>query len=103
MVWPFKIKSQADAIIDVLEHSISFTSEKWLHFTASLPFRDDVELRERIRYFAMPVGEGLRNNFPALREANEAILLIIVAKGIERSGTHSRAELEAALGLPLPE
>jgi hypothetical protein len=103
VVWPFKKKSKADAVIDVLDSSINFAADKWLYFIKALPFKDDVTLRQKVSMFMTPVGEGLRSNFPALRQANDAILLMIVAKGIEYSGTHSRAELEAALGLPMPD
>lgn len=87
MVWPFKKKFKADAVIEVLDSSIKFAADKWLYFTKASPFKDDIGLRDKVIMFMPPVGEGLRNNFPALREANDAILLMIIAKGIERSGT----------------
>jgi hypothetical protein len=86
-----------------LDGATAFAADKWLYFTKTLPFKDDVSFLDRIICFLPPAFEGLRKNFPALRQAPEAVLLLIVAKGIEFSGTHSRAELEAALGVPMPD
>jgi hypothetical protein len=83
--------------------AIKVAAEKWIYFCESLRFREDVPLHDRITAFYVPFSDGARSNVAALRYAPDAVLLLIVAKGIERSGTHSRPEIERALGLTLPD
>lgn len=103
-MWPFKKKkSEADEAVAVLPQTIEIVAGKWVYFCKSLPFKEDVPLIERITAFSVPMFEGIRKNVPALRKAPDALLLIIVAKGVEKSGTHTREQIEEALGAPLPE
>jgi hypothetical protein len=51
--------------------------------------------------FSVPAIEGLKNNFPVLK-SDEALCMMIIAKGIEESGSYSREEIESALGVNLP-
>lgn len=76
---------------------------KWLFFTESLVFKPEVSLRYRIGSFAIPAKQGLQNRFAALKSAPDALLLMVVAMGVWKSGTHSREEVEAALGAQLPD
>ncbi len=105
-MWPFSHRSKnakAEAAVAVLGEAKAAVAERWLYFRKAMPFKDNVPLIDIITAFAMPMFEGLRRNLPPLRHAPDAVLLVIVAKGIEQSGTHSRAEIEAALGTPLPD
>ncbi len=68
-----------------------------------MKFRENVLLEDRIAAFIIPLFKGLKNNFTALQSAPEPILLLIAAKGVEASGTHSREEIEKALRCALPE
>lgn len=97
-----KRRSKADAAFAVMDEAIALAADKWQFFCDKLPFRDDVELVDRIASFSVPFSEGART-LPALKDAPEALLLLIVAKGIERSGTHSRTQFEQALGVSLPD
>ena len=98
-----KKKSKADATLSVLDDAIRFATDRWLYFCEKLPFKEDVGLAERIAAFSVPFNEGAKNNFPPLREAPDAVLFLIVAKGVEASGTHTRAQIEEALGFQLPD
>ncbi|HEY5722555.1 MAG TPA: hypothetical protein VIT45_09565 [Allosphingosinicella sp.] len=83
--------------------AIDFAAEKWLFFTESLVFKPEVSLRYRLRSFAIPAKQGLQNNFAALKSAPDALLFMVVAMGVWKSGTHSREEVETALGAQLPD
>ena len=72
-MWPFKRKTKADAALAVMDQAIAFTADKWSYFTKALPFKEDVPLKDRITAFLVPATEGLKNNFPALRSAPDAI------------------------------
>jgi len=97
-----KRQSKADATIAVLDQTIGVAADKWLYFCEKLPVRDGVDLVERITSFSVPFSEGARRNIPALKDAPDAVLFLIVAKGVERSGTHTRSQIEQALGIQLP-
>lgn len=98
-----KKQSKADAAIAVLPDAIQRAAERWTYYSETLVFKPEVTLRARIASFMIPFEEGVRKNMPALRDAPAAIILLVVAKGIERSGTHTRAQIEQALGFPLPD
>ena len=95
-------QGKADDTLEIMDEAIRFSSEKWLFFNRSLQFNESVGLYERIMTFMVPATEGLKKNFNTLQTAPEPIYLIIIAKGIELSGTHSKEEIENALGVPLP-
>lgn len=97
-----KRRSKADAAIAVKDEAITFASNGWKYFCETLPFRDEVGLAERIGLFSVPCGEGLRKNFQALRAAPDGLLLLFIALGVEQSGSHTREQIEEALGLKLP-
>ena len=98
-----KRASDADKVIAVFNHTIDIVTDKWLFFSKTLAFKEDVVRRDRIAAFSFPMFEGLIKNVLPLRKSPDAILLIVVAKGIEKSGTHTRGEIEEALGAPLPD
>ena len=93
--------SRASETLEIMDDAIQFAAEKWTYFTESVQFKDSVLLKEKIVAFTVPATEGLKNNFPALQNAPEPIYLIIVAKGVELSRTHSKEEIEEALGVSL--
>lgn len=98
-----KRQSKADAAVAVLGDAIVLASERWQFVCDKVPYRADVELVDQISAFTVPFYEGARKTFPALRDAPDCLLLLVVAQGVERSGTHSRAEVEQALGVRLPD
>lgn len=103
-MWPFKKKkSDADAVIAVMGEAISFASEKWIYFNTTVAFKNDVPLKEIIAIFLVPVTEGLKNKFVALRNAPDTIFFLIVALGIQKSGTHTKSDIESVFGAQLPE
>jgi len=103
MAWPFKRNSKADVAIAVMDDAIEFASDKWLYFSRTLVFKDEVTLKDRIAAFLPLATEGLRGRFSALKDAPGAVVLLVVVKGVELSGTHSRAELEKSLGIEIPD
>jgi hypothetical protein len=102
--WPFKRrKSKADEAIEVLPALIENAAGKWRDFYQTFQFKDGVGLDKKIWLFTTPFSEGVREHVPAMKDAPDGLILLIVAKGVEQSGTHTRAEIEEALGMPLPE
>ena len=102
MIWPFRKKSRADAVIAIMDEAVASVADMWLHYTSTFVFKPGVSLHDQIMIFSVPVSEGLENRFPELRNAPPGVLLLIIAKGVERSGTHSTKQIEDALGVPFP-
>lgn len=98
-----KKQPKADAALAVMDDAVEIAAEKWRFFCDKLPFRETVRLADRIASFSVPFNEGARANIAAFKDAPDTFLLLVVALGVERSGTHSRAEIEQALGVPLPD
>lgn len=95
-------KTKADEVIETMDNAIIFSAEKWKYYSEKLHFKDSVSLREKIFGFVPLATEGLKNNFSALQAAPDAVYMLIIAKGVELSGTHSKVEIESALGATLP-
>jgi hypothetical protein len=103
-MWPFRKKqTAADRVVEIWDDVIERAAEQWIYFSKTVVFKDEVGFREKIIAFCVPVFQGLRNNFPPLKEAPEALLFLVVLKCIEKSGTHSRSQIEMAVGLELPD
>ncbi|KPP94317.1 hypothetical protein [Erythrobacter sp. HL-111] len=101
-MWPFKSKkNKADAALAEMPRAIEIASEKWTEFEAQ-PFAQSMSLEEKIYLFV----EALKNGFgewKAFRDAPDGFFLLITVKGIERSKSYLRLELEKILGCPVPE
>lgn len=98
----FRKKSPADRAIAIMPSAIRHASIKWRNFHASLVFKPEVGLLDQIAIFLVPMTESLRAKYSALKEAPDSIFLLIVAMAVERSGTHSRTEIQRALNIKLP-
>lgn len=102
-MWPFSKKpSAAQAATAIMDEAISLTAERWRAFSQSVPITTTMGLRNQIGVFARPFDADLRARFPALQAASDPIMLLIVAKGVQESGTFSRRQIEEALGITLP-
>ena len=102
-MWPFRKKvTAADRVIEIWDNAIERAAGKWIYFSKTFVFKNGVPLRTKIIAFSVPAFEGLRNNFPPLKEAPETVLMLIVLKCIEKSRTHSRSQIETAMGITIP-
>ena len=80
---------------------IEVAAEHWLAFSRTPAFLDSGPLKDKIAFFAAAAMKGLRENIPELRDVSDSALLHAIALGIIRSGTHTDAEVEQALGRKL--
>jgi len=104
-MWPFgrKKKSPADIAYEMLPDLVATAAEKWLRFRRLLAFNDEVALADQIMMFSIPAIEGIRKSFPELSNSPDSFFTLVCALGVVESGTHSKAEVETALGVELPE
>jgi hypothetical protein len=100
-MWPFnRKKSGSDAAIESMPIAIDVASQKWLEFV-SQPFAASMNLDEKLFRFTEGLGLGLKQ-WQAFKGCPDSLMLLIAAKGAERSGTHLRIEIETALRFSLP-
>lgn len=102
MIWPFRKKTKADAALAVMDDAINLSSLQWQKFTQTLKFKDGAPLRDVIFVFAIPMFECLRKEFSELNDSPDSVLLLFIAKGIEKSNTHTTEQIETALSVQLP-
>jgi hypothetical protein len=102
-MWPFRKKRspQADTTA-IIDEAIVFAAERWRAFSHSVPVRAGDGLRERIGMFARTLEKSLHARHPKLAAAPDEVIVLIIAKGVEQSGTVPRGEIERALGILLP-
>ncbi|HUE78692.1 MAG TPA: hypothetical protein VMN38_03585 [Sphingomicrobium sp.] len=100
-MWPFKRKkSEADMAIEWMPRAIGVAAHKWIEFE-SQPFAQEMDLEQKLFLFTEGLGTGLKQ-WQAFKGGPDALFLLIAAKGIERSRTHLRLELEAVLKFAIP-
>lgn len=101
-MWPFrKKKSPADTAIEWMPRAIEVAAQKWIEFNAQ-PFAQSMDLDQKLYLFSEGLKNGLKQ-WKAFRDAPDPLMLLIAAKGAERSRTHLRMEIETALKFPLPK
>lgn len=100
-MWPFKERrSKADIAVEAMPQAIDIAAQKWIEFEAQ-PFAAEMDLEQKLFLFT----EGIRRGFSQWKEFKNApddVFLLLAAKGVERSRTHLRMELEAVLNVPIP-
>lgn len=100
-MWPFKKKqSDADLAIEWMPRAIDVAAQKWIEFE-SQPFAKEMDLEQKLFVFTEGFRKGLKQ-WVAFKRSPDPLFLLIAAKGVERSGTHLRMELEAVLNFPIP-
>lgn len=85
-----------------LEDAIAFTVPAWTDWSASGAVPSNINLRDRLTFFAASFTERLLSKFPALRAADNQVLLLVLAEAVARSCTDPRNQIEASLGITLP-
>ncbi|HMC91251.1 MAG TPA: hypothetical protein VKI45_02210 [Allosphingosinicella sp.] len=101
-MWPFRRKqSRADLAVEWMPRAINVATQKWVEFE-NQPLAASMGLDEKIYLFTQGLAAGLRQ-WKAFEAGPDALMLLVAAKGVERSRTYLRVEIETALGITLPE
>ena len=85
----------------LMEKIIDRASRKWSYQSDVFVFKDEVTLRAKIEGFKIPFIEGVRNDFPMLRDAPDNFFDAMIGLGITRTGTHTLEDVECALDMQL--
>jgi len=87
----------------MLPDLVAESKARWLEFSRTPAFDEPGPLKDKLTFFAMPAIRGLRENLPDLRDCSDQVLLHVIALGVVGSGTHTREQVEEALGRPLSQ
>ena len=90
-------------IMALLEGDIPTVSREWLRFRESSAFPKGAPLVNQVRAFFSPMAAFLKKRHESRMPVPNEILLLVILKGIERTGTHTKSQLESALGKKLPD
>lgn len=101
-MWPFR-RGAPPTIASAITQAAGFAAECWSRFTETSGLPRNINLRDRVSYFAADFRRELDRRYPLLRSAPEEIVLLVIAQGIERSGSDSRRLIELQLGIVLPD
>ena len=100
-MWPFTRK-KADQVGETVDAAIALAAERWRDFESKSNLPDNINLRDRVRFFAAAFKNSLAAELPAMEAAPHEVLLLVICKGIEKSGRLSRQQIERQLGVVLP-
>ena len=86
----------------ILDDAIAFAADRWEQSSSDGSIPPNINLRDRVNYFARPFRKALLAKYPELRTADDQVFLLVVGEGIAQSETVSRDKIEKALGIILP-
>lgn len=84
----------------ILDEAIAFAAADWPRFDATLP--SNLHFRDKVTFFAQHIKPALMARFSDMIAATDRVILLVLAKGIERSGCVPRHCIERDLGILLP-
>lgn len=99
-MWPFTRKRTPEEL--AIDRATELAATAWRHFCDTSPLPPNIHIRDRIAFFTPDFRRSLSRRFPSLSETADEILLLIIARGVEKSGTHDRRHIERGLGIVLP-
>lgn len=100
-MWPFT-RRKDKAIDTAVSQAISLAASEWQAFCATSGMASNINLRDRVPFFAGDFRRKMIERFPELKFAPEQLVLLIIAQGINLSGLEARGMIELQLGIVLP-
>jgi hypothetical protein len=97
-LWPIRPRRAADELDDAVGHM----ADRWQGFRQSSGIAANVHLRDQLAFFAPTLEPDLQRAFLRLVHAGDEVMLLLLAQAVLQSGTHSRHQIEKALGIVLP-
>lgn len=89
-------QARFEAALKELPIAADAIAEKWKYYCATLVFKSDVPLIERVRGFSFPIAEGISRAHPNIARASQSVPAVYMATllvGILLSRTHPPAEI----------
>lgn len=100
-MWPFKKKkSDSRSSMEWLPRAVDTAAQKWIDFECQ-PFASNMTLAEKLFRFSEGLGADVKQ-WQGLHDLQDNLVFLIAAKGVEKSKTHLRIEIETAVGFALP-
>ncbi len=80
-----------------MPNATSEIRDKWLVYTKTIHFKDDVPLADRIASFAPLIRAYLQKSYPALNDLPAKVFWTMIFAAIEHAKTHPVADLNNAI------
>jgi hypothetical protein len=102
------VDEKVEKVLEISEPAINWCASAWAEFYQTIQSIVGTEkkltLNKEVFTQALePVRKRLKKDYPILDcKEGEVMIAVYLAKGIEASGTHTKEEIEKAIGLPIP-
>jgi len=101
-----KEKTETEKVLEIVSPAVMWCASSWTEFYQSMKADFGKEIKLTSSLFSTVLENmslRLKNDYPILdSKEGEVMIAVIVAKGIEVSGTHSKEEIEKVTGTPIP-
>jgi hypothetical protein len=100
-----KEKTESEKVLEIFGPAVTWAASSWTVFHQSMTMISGVEIKlDSLFPLALEkMSTRLKVDFPILdSKEGEVMIAVIVAKGIEISGTHSKEEVEKVTGTESP-
>jgi hypothetical protein len=91
-----RTKPQSEVAETLVDQAIAEVAAKWIHFTSSIHFNEEIGLADIVRSFSSPAHEFIQKKYPTLA-AQDATFWQLIFTSIAKSGTHSADVINAAI------
>src|SRR6478736_6153707 len=99
-MWTF-LRRPAATLDRAMDEAVSFAAKEWITFRNTGRIPANIHLRDQVAFFAPDFVAKLARRFPSLRNAPNELILLLIAQGIEASGSLARRKIELSLGIIL--
>ena len=93
----FKKKRNLDSLDELLKSAVQDLAEKWISYTKSTRFDNDIPLSENIDIFSQPLVEYFKERYMTLYQYSESIFWYTLFNAILGSKTHPKTEVNTAI------
>lgn len=97
MFRPFKKKRKLDPMEDLLNLAIEDFGVKWISYTETARFKNDVPLSENMDNFAKSLVKFFKNRYMTLYQFGRSIFWYTLSEAITKSKSHTKSEVHDAL------
>ena len=93
----FKKKQNLNPLDELRKSAVQDLAEKWITYTKSTRFGNDIPLSENIDIFSQPLVEYFKERYMTLYQYSESIFWYTLFNAILGSKTHPRAKVNTAI------
>ena len=93
----FKKKRELSKTEELLNMAVEDIRDRWINYTQSKRFKNDVTLSENIDNFVQPLTKFFKNRYLDLYQYDSSIFWYTVSTAILNSKTHPKHDVDSAI------